>query len=147
MYISARPLLPLLISAIITSAFGMVPRMLGSLSVLQQHPYRIYSKFGVEFVSSPISRPFQGRCLCFSSPNQGTEADPPALCTFTVKELQNLCRAAKLPVSGRKSELITRLEQSQPDYMVAKSEALPIAEGRPDEAAGLRAVMILACKS
>ncbi len=150
MCISARRTLPLFMTAAMHIVSGMVPRIFGSLSALQQSPYRAYSSLGAQLISSPVPltvQPIQGTVLCFASSNPGNEGakSPPALWTFTVKELQNLCRAAKLPVGGRKAELIARLEQSSPESAVEKIDGLPNSE--ENDVAGLRGVVILACKS
>jgi hypothetical protein len=128
-------------------AFGLIQRQFGSFIAVHQIPC---SSFVTQIISSRvIVRSIQRRYLCFSSPNQGIDSDvgPPAMCTLTVKELQELCRAAKLPVSGRKAELIARLQQAVPESAVAKTDVLPITTIRHDEAPELRHVVILACKS
>lgn len=127
---------PLSVVALYTTFLGIVFPVAGAWA----SPSRLTGRFSSSFSKS---------LLCAIEP----PANVSPLSSNTVKQLQDMCRAAKLPVGGRKSDLIARLEQSKPDeptmtHVSATKISAPTTAILSDSAMPRsHDVVILACKS
>ena len=122
-------------SNVIATTFGIVSPVSG----MWASPFNI----GGRLSRSPFRT-----LLCSIDPSNSVSP----LSSNTVKQLQDMCRASKLPVSGRKAELIARLERSKQDRFFA-TEIEPSATERIAETGDAFSIVeelpvaILACKS